>query len=59
TLRFDPVEAGTRMRWSGHVRPKGALRLLGPLITWMGVRQEHRIWSSLKRHLEGAPVAGA
>ena len=52
TLRFEPAEAGTRMRWSGRVRPKGALRLLGPLVTWKGRAQEQRIWESLKRHLE-------
>jgi hypothetical protein len=47
------------MRWSGQVRPKGAFRLLGPVITWMGVRQEQRIWMSLKKHLEAAPQPGA
>lgn len=57
-LAFEPVVAGTRMRWSGQVRPKGWFRVLGPLITWMGVRQEQRIWTSLKRHLENAPAAG-
>ena len=57
TLRFEPSAAGTRMRWSGQVRPKGAFRLLGPVITWMGVRQEQRIWTSLKEHLEAAPPA--
>jgi hypothetical protein len=56
TLRFTPVPDGTRMRWSGQVRPKGALRLLGPLITRVGVHQEQRIWGSLKRHLEGGPA---
>ena len=56
TLTFEPVAEGTRMRWSGEVRPKGGLRLLGPLVTWMGTRQEQRIWSSLKSHLEGVPV---
>ncbi len=30
TLKFEPVANGTRMRWSGEVRPKGGLRLLGP-----------------------------
>ena len=59
TLRFEPVAAGTRMRWSGQVRPKGAVRLLGPVITWMGIRQEQRIWTSLKKHLEAAPAAPA
>lgn len=58
TLEFNPGAEGTRMRWSGGVRTKGRLRLLGPLVTWMGTRQEQRIWSSLKSHLESAPVAG-
>jgi hypothetical protein len=51
-LRFEPVAAGTRMSWSGQVRPKGALHLLGPLIVWLGRRQEERIWQSMKVHLE-------
>lgn len=58
TLRFEPAAGGTRMRWSGQVRPKGALRPLGPLITWLGRRQEQRIWASLKKHLE-TPLAQA
>ena len=52
TLTFEPAAAGTRMHWSGQVRPKGALRLLGPAITRLGTRQEQRIWASLKRHME-------
>jgi Polyketide cyclase / dehydrase and lipid transport len=56
TLRFESTAAGTRMQWSGQVRPKGAFRLLGPVITWLGMRQEQRIWASLKKHLE-APAA--
>jgi hypothetical protein len=59
TLRFEPVAAGTRMRWSGQVRPKGVFRLLGPLITLLGIRQEARIWANLKRHLEAAPAGPA
>jgi hypothetical protein len=59
TLTFEHVADGTRMRWSGEVRPKGGLRLLGPLVTWMGTRQEQRIWSNLKRHLEGDAVVAA
>jgi len=57
TLEFEPVGEGTCMRWTGDVQPRGALRLLGPVITWMGKRQEQRIWSSLKSHLESTPVA--
>jgi Polyketide cyclase / dehydrase and lipid transport len=59
TLRFETAGAGTRMRWSGQVWPKGAFRLLGPLITWMGIRQEQRIWTNLKKHLEAAPAGSA
>ena len=54
-LRFGPAAAGTRMRWSGQARLKGAYRLLGPVITWLGIRQERRIWASLKQHLEAPP----
>jgi polyketide cyclase/dehydrase/lipid transport protein len=55
TLTFEPAPAGTRMRWSGQVQPKRVFRLLGPVITRVGVRQEERIWASLKDHLEAAP----
>jgi hypothetical protein len=59
TLRFERDAAGTRMRWSGRVQPKGILRLLGPVITWLGRRQEQRIWTALKQHLEAAPAGPA
>ncbi len=59
TLTFEPAASGTRMRWSGQVRPKGAYRQLGPVITWMGIRQEQRIWASLKKHLDAAPARPA
>jgi hypothetical protein len=54
-LRFAPAPTGTRMTWSGQVRPKGPLRLLGPVISWVGQRQERRNWRSMKEHLEGTP----
>jgi uncharacterized protein YndB with AHSA1/START domain len=59
TLRFEPDSEGTRMRWVGDVEPKGFLRLIAPLVAWMGRRQELRIWTGLKRLLEGkeAPAA--
>jgi uncharacterized protein YndB with AHSA1/START domain len=56
-LTFEPVPAGTRMRWSEQVRPKGGFKLLAPVITKMGRRQEQTIWASMKRHLE-APRQG-
>lgn len=53
TLTFEPVREGTLMRWSGEIEPHGALKLLGPLVAWMGRRQELRIWTGLKGLLEG------
>ena len=58
TLTFEPAPLGTRMRWSWRVRPKGAVRLLAPLITWMGRRQEQAIWTSMKRYLENTARPG-
>lgn len=53
TLTFEPVREGTRMRWSGEIEPHGMLKLFGPLVAWMGRRQELRIWTGLKGLLEG------
>jgi hypothetical protein len=51
-LTFEPVAAGTRMRWSWDVRPRGALKLVAPVVGLLGRRQERAIWSELKRLLE-------
>ena len=53
TLSFDPVPAGTRMRWSWQVQPRGLLKLTTPVLAHIGQRQEQTIWTSLKRALEG------
>ena len=53
TLTFDPLPAGTRMRWAWQVQPCGLLKLLTPLVARMGRRQEQTIWTGLKRVLEG------
>ena len=55
TLTFDPVPGGTRMRWAWVVRPKGASRLLTPVISRIGRRQERAIWTGMKRYLEAQP----
>ena len=51
-LTFESVPGGSRMRWSWEVRPRGALRLMAPLVGVIGRRQEQRIWGNLKRLLE-------
>jgi hypothetical protein len=59
TLTFEPVGAGTRMRWSWQVRPKGAVKLLAPVIAWMGRRQEQAVWAGMKQQLEAPQTATA
>jgi hypothetical protein len=51
-LTFESIPAGTRMRWSWDVRPRGAMKLMAPLIGTIGRRQERGIWGHLKRLLE-------
>jgi hypothetical protein len=51
-LTFEAVGDSTLMRWVWNMTPSGALKLLTPLVVWMGRRQEARIWSDLKRCLE-------
>jgi hypothetical protein len=53
-LTFEPVHGGIRMRWSWDVRPRGATRLMAPLVGAIGRRQEQEIWGSLKRLLESS-----
>jgi hypothetical protein len=52
-LTFGPIPEGTRMRWSEDVMPRGILKLMDPLVTRIGRRQEQRIWTGLKHFLEG------
>lgn len=51
-LTFEPALGGTNMHWSWELRPRGTLKLLKPLVTWMGRRQEQTIWTALKHYLE-------
>jgi Polyketide cyclase / dehydrase and lipid transport len=51
-LTFEPVPGGTRMCWSWDVRPRGALKLMAPIVGVIGRRQEQSVWGNLKRLLE-------
>ncbi len=51
-LTFAAENGGTVMSWDWQVRPKGWLRMLGPLVRPLGGRMERRIWSGLKHMLE-------
>jgi hypothetical protein len=51
-LTFTADGESTVMSWGWQVRPKGWMRLLGPLFGPLGGRMERRIWTSMKRYLE-------
>ncbi len=53
-LTFEPVPGGTRMCWLWEVRPRGAMRVMAPLVGLIGRRQERSIWTGLKRLLESS-----
>ena len=55
-LSFGPVAGGTLMQWSWDVQPRGLLRLMSPLVSWLGRHQEREIWGNLKRLLERGDV---
>ena len=52
TLTFATGDEGTVMSWDWQVRPRGWLRMLGPLSGPLGSRMERRIWTGLKHQLE-------
>ncbi|MEX1157573.1 MAG: hypothetical protein WEC79_01430 [Thermomicrobiales bacterium] len=52
TLEFCPTTNGTQARWRWNVTPRGALKLLTPLISRGGQRTEERVWTGLKAYLE-------
>jgi len=47
-LTFEPDIGGTRLRWSFDLQPRGALKVLTPIIVRMGKLQEAANWASLK-----------
>ena len=51
-LTFAADGDGTIMNWDWQVRPKGWMRMLGPLVGPLGGRMERRIWTGLKHQLE-------
>jgi len=51
-LLFESAGKATRMKWVWDLEPRGFFKLLGPLVRWIGDRQERRNWNSLKQVLE-------
>jgi uncharacterized membrane protein len=51
-LTFEPLGEATWMQWSWHIRPRGVLRIMTPLVGFVGRRQEQTIWGDLKKYFE-------
>jgi deazaflavin-dependent oxidoreductase (nitroreductase family) len=47
----------TTVQWAWDFRPRGVLRVLGPLVGWAGRRLERRVWADMKEHLEVTTMA--
>jgi deazaflavin-dependent oxidoreductase (nitroreductase family) len=58
TLTFTPEPTGTRLRWCWDARPKGLMRLVAPVFAPIGARQERRMWTALRDHLEALAGTG-
>jgi hypothetical protein len=57
-MTFTPTPGGTDMAWDWRVRPKGWMRLLGPLVGPLGSRMERRIWTACKVLVEAGGPPG-
>ena len=55
TLRFEPVAAGTRLRWCWTVRPRGVWRLVAAVLMGAGERRQERMWAAFKTEVEAMP----
>jgi len=51
-LTFEPVGAGTRLRWDWNMTLVGPFRLLSPVLALIGPAWERRNWMSLKEYME-------
>ena len=54
--RFFPVDGVTQFTLVADIEPSGFLKLLGPIFTWIGRRQNQRDVEMLCKILESIPV---
>lgn len=57
-IKCEPAPTGTHFSWDWTVTLTGPARFAGPLVGLIGRRQERRIWTGLKDHLEDGKKAG-
>ena len=58
-MTFSAQGRGTRILWRCDLRPRGVLRLLGPLLGPVAKRQTTSVWEALRNTLERSPFEGA
>ncbi|ANS26274.1 hypothetical protein R1CP_07765 [Rhodococcus opacus] len=51
-VRCEPIAGGTRLQWEWEITVPGTARLAGPVIGFIGRRQERTIWTGLEHVLE-------
>ena len=56
-ITFEPADGGTRMRFRAHGKLSGPTRIVEPLLARLLRKQFAEHVATLKRVLEGAPVA--
>ncbi|TCN31138.1 carbon monoxide dehydrogenase subunit G [Kribbella orskensis] len=52
TVTFEDDEGGTRLRWDWDMGLVGPMRVLSPVLSFIGPAWERRNWVGLKKHLE-------
>jgi hypothetical protein len=58
-VRCKPIVGGTRLRWEWEITVPSLARVVGPVVGFIGRRQERVIWTGLKHVLEaGTAPAG-
>ncbi|HEU4540979.1 MAG TPA: SRPBCC family protein [Jiangellaceae bacterium] len=52
TVTFEEVESGTRLKWDWDMGLVGSLRMLSPILAFIGPAWERRNWEGLKAYME-------
>ena len=52
TLTFQEVDGGTRLRWDWNMGLVGPMRVLSPVLAFIGPGWERRNWVGLKEYME-------
>lgn len=54
--RLEVIEGGTRFTLVADIKPRGMMRLLGPLFYWIGRRSNQKDVETLRQIMEDSPT---